>query len=333
MKTVSLLIQSLCVPCYNHCRYCLLSWDGKTEGTDWERSVRTAERFLSELKELRPDLHCSFSFGYSMEHPDLREAIRTLRRLGSPTESYLQCDGMKMRSEEECSKLMTMLKAEGIEQLNFTLYGLRDDHDRFAGRKGDYDLIIRMMRAAQDKGIPFSTGIPLTMENISQADELVDIIRDVGCAQIRLFIPHEEGRGKMLGRVRLTGEAFLKLAPETRRLMNAAFYRTESDWLKKPSQMKEDQRHLLISLRHDNIEDYEKRSALSVIQEIEELDEAYYTAFPGFAELAAMYGDPNSGKLYQRRDLYYHYRMLYAEDHDLHVYDVTDERLSGSRRS
>ena len=185
---------------------------------------------------------------------------------------------------------------------------------------------------AHAEGIPFSTGIPLTMENVSQADELVDIIRNVGCAQIRLFIPHEEGRGKILSRVRLTSEAFLTLAPETRRLMNTAFYRTERDWLKEPAEIKEHQRHLLISLRHDNIEDYEKRSALSVMQEIEELDERYYSAFPGFAELAAMYGDQNSGKLYHKRDLFYHYRMLYAENHDLHVYDATDERLSGSRR-
>ena len=84
MQTSSVLIQSLCVPCCNRCRYCLLSWDGTPVGAEWRGSVRLAERFLCELKERRPELRCHFAFGYSMEHPALREAIRSLRRLGGP---------------------------------------------------------------------------------------------------------------------------------------------------------------------------------------------------------------------------------------------------------
>ena len=49
MQTTSVLIQSLCVPCGNYCRYCLLSWNGRVEGAGWERSVRLAERWLREL--------------------------------------------------------------------------------------------------------------------------------------------------------------------------------------------------------------------------------------------------------------------------------------------
>ena len=97
MKTTSVLIQSLCVPCYDYCRYCLLSWNGKIVGADWDRSVRLAERFMDELRNQQPELKRGFSFGYSMEHPNLQGAIRTLHRLGGPTAEYLQCDGMKMR--------------------------------------------------------------------------------------------------------------------------------------------------------------------------------------------------------------------------------------------
>ena len=77
------MIQNLCVPCCNHCRYCLLSWDGKAVGTEWERSVKLAERYIYELKEARPDIDKSFTFGYSMEHPKLKEAIQTLKRMGN----------------------------------------------------------------------------------------------------------------------------------------------------------------------------------------------------------------------------------------------------------
>ena len=332
MKTTSVLIQSLCVPCFNRCRYCLLSWNGTIEGAGWEQSVRTAERFLHEFRERLPDISCSFSFGYSMEHPQLKEAIRTLRRLGSPSASFLQCDGMKMRSDEECLELIDMLLDEGIKQLNFTVYGLPDYHDRFAGRKGDHGLILRMMKAARNKGLSFSSGIPLTAENISQIDTLVNDLKSRGSERIHLFIPHEEGRGKLLSPIRLDMESFLQLSPSSRSLLDRKIYRTEGEWLEAAETIQDQQRMILISLRPDNVEEYDKQGAISVLREIEALDESYYSAFPPFSELAAMYGNPGGGKFYRIRDLHYHYRTLYMCDHKTEVYDVTDERRSGSRR-
>ena len=38
MQTVSINICTLCTQCFNRCRYCLLSYDGKVQGADWERS-------------------------------------------------------------------------------------------------------------------------------------------------------------------------------------------------------------------------------------------------------------------------------------------------------
>ena len=332
MKTISLLIQSLCVPCHNYCRYCLLSWDGRTLGADWDRSVKLAERYLQELREQCPDIPGSFSFGYSMEHPDLRGALRTLRRLGSPSADFLQCDGMRMRDEGECARLMEMLRSEGVKQLNFTVYGLQAYHDRFAGRRGDHALLLRMMGAAKAAGLPFTTGVPLTGENCPEADELVEILKNAGSERVFLTIPHEEGRGKQLSSVRLSLGDFLGLKPETQALLNRQLYRTEGEWLAEPEAYREERRMLLISLRPENIGGYEERDVTSVIRELEGLDEAYYAAFPGFRELAARYGDPAGERLYRSRDLYGVYRARYAREHGVQVYDVTDERQSGSRR-
>ena len=49
-------------------------------------------------------------------------------------------------------------------------------------------------------------------------------------------------------------------------------------------------------------------------------------------ELGRRYGDPAGARWYSQRDLKRHYRQLYARDAGLTVYDVTDERFSGSRR-
>lgn len=332
MQTTSVLIYSLCVPCCNCCRYCLLSWNGKSEGADWDRSVRLAERLLDELRAQRPEIRCGFSYGYAMEHPDLKAAVGTLRRLGGPTADFLQCDGMKMHSGTECLELMGMLRGEGIRRLNFTLYGLSDYHDRFAGRKGDFELILRMMRAAKASRLPFSTGIPLTAENVHEVDELVGILRDAGSEKVFLTIPHEEGRGKLLRDLRLSMGGFRSLSAETQKLLNRTLFRTEGEWLRNPEPIRDTKRMVLISLRADNLEDYESRDAASILREIEALDENYYASFPSFQELAKIYGDPNGEKLYRVRDLFYHYRTQYAQEHEIRVYDVTDERQSGTRR-
>ena len=88
MKTESILVQTLCVPCGCRCRYCLLSWDGTAVGADWEQSTRFAQQFRQWLRKNRPELRFHFAFGYAMEHPDLRNALRFLRQIGSPQAEF-----------------------------------------------------------------------------------------------------------------------------------------------------------------------------------------------------------------------------------------------------
>ena len=93
VKTTSIILQTLCVPCGCRCRYCMLSWDGRTIGAGWERSRRYAAAFADWIRENRPELRFHFSFGYSMEHPSLPEALDFLHALGSVGADYLHKAG------------------------------------------------------------------------------------------------------------------------------------------------------------------------------------------------------------------------------------------------
>ncbi len=333
MKTDSVLLQNLFVPCACHCRYCLLSWDGKPVGVPWERSAVFAQRFKEWQLKNRPDLSFSFTFGYAMEHPDLKNALRFLRQIGSPQAEYLQCDGMRMRTETECGVLTEMLAAEGVKHLNFTFYGLPEYHDRFAGRKGDFDLILRMMQAANAAGLFVSAGIPLTAESAPQADDLIGLLREhAGCSAIKLSVPHEEGRGVLLQSVRFSEDDLENLSTDARSLLNRTLFRPEREWLAPHAFSEETRRMLILSLRPDTIDRYEAMSPVEIIAETEALDDAYYRAFPTLPELADRYGDPEGRQFYRQRDLFYHYRRLFAEEYHVSVYDVADERQSGSRR-
>lgn len=333
MQTESVLMQNLFVPCACRCRYCLLSSDGKPVGIPWDRSAAFALQFKQWLRRNRPELRFNFSFGYAMEHPELQSALRFLREIGSPQAEFLQCDGMKMRNQAECEGLSMLLAAEGVKHLNFTFYGLEEYHDRFSGRRGDFSLMLRMMRSAADAGLTVSAGIPLTAESAPQIDPLIDCLRIQGaCQQIKLSVPHEEGRGITLNRIRFSENDLEKLSPDAVRLLNRAIYRPEREWVRDKCFVEETRRMLILSLRQDNIDRYEALSPGEIISEAEALDDRYYSAFPTLPELAEKYGDPDGRRFYLQRDLFGHYCRLFAEAYHISVYDVTDERQTGSRR-
>jgi len=333
MKTASIMVQNLCVPCLCRCRYCLLSWDGKPVGVDWARGAAFAQRIRAWQRENLPDVHFTFSFGYAMEPEDPAQALRFLRKIGSPQAEFWQCDGMKMRTEAECEALATLLAREGVKHLNFTVYGQAAYHDRFAGRPGDHALLMRMLRAAREAGLQVSVGMPLTKESAPQADKVIgEVLGQAPDAKVSLFIPHGEGRGAALEGIRFSQADRISLSQDALSRLNPQIYRSERDWLLPGAFKEESRRALLVSLRQDNVDRLEKEAPGHLLRWIEEMDERYYAAFPTLPELAARYGDPSGARYFSQRDLFAYYRRLFARETGLKVYDVTDERHCGSRR-
>lgn len=332
MQTKSIMVQTLCVPCACRCRYCLLRWDGHPVGADYDRSQRFAERFHAWVRRERPDLSYQFSFGYSMDHPRLLDAVDFMNRIGSVGGRFLQCDGMVFRDERERKKLLHGLKEHGAGTLNFTFYGTEAYHDRFAGRKGDHAYLLGMMEAASEYGFHVTAGVPLNKENVGQADQLLHDLEVRGAQNVRLFIPHGEGRGAGLEDIRLTQDDLMGISEDARGKLDRKVYQSEAEWCKIKGGEPERHRALIVSLTRDNMDRLGSIPFEEIIAEVEALDEAYYGAFPAFEDLLAQYGDREGKRLYSRRDLFHRCRRQYAKDHGVRVYDVTDERQSGSRR-
>ena len=267
-----------------------------------------------------------------MEHPKLLDAVDFQNSIGSVMGKFLQCDGMAFREDKELDELLCNLKKHGVESLNFTFYGTEAYHDRFAGRQGDYAHMRRMLHHAVELGFQTSVGVPLNRENIHLVDALLKEIDDAGCENTRLFIPHGEGRGARLENIRLCA-ADLEGAPEKiRNKLNRRVYQTEAEWCKIGGGEPEENRALLISLTKENIDRLESTPFSQIIAAAEALDDAYYAAFPSFNELLDRYGDGEGDGLYSRRDLFHRCRRQYAKEFGVSVYDVTDERYTGSRR-
>ncbi|MGM9549751.1 MAG: radical SAM protein [Faecousia sp.] len=331
MKTVSINVMNLCVPCENRCRYCLLSYDGKTNGVDYRCSEQYAKRFYDWLREYRPELSFLFGFGYSMEHPGLLSAIDFCRSIGSASGEFLQFDGMKFRTDIELEILLHQLKDHGIKLIDLTFYGTEEYHDRFAARKGDYRLMMRTLAMASRVGLDVSLSIPLTHENVDQIDALITQLKQYGNHRIVCFIPHGEGRGRLLEPVRFSVEDYGKLSDDARRRINWNRFKAESQWLRDGFPVTE-KRVLTVTLQPENVDFFEALSFGETIAYLEKLDDDYYTIIPPVEELARTYGNPNGDRYYSARDLYLSYQRRYIADNKIKIYDINDERQCFSRR-
>lgn len=331
VKTVSINVMNLCVPCENRCRYCLLSYDGSVCGVDYKRSEAYAMRFYEWLRENRPELSFLFGFGYSMEHPDLLGAIDFCRSIGSATGEFLQFDGMKFRTEEELENLLRQLKEHGIELIDLTFYGTEQYHDRFAGRVGDYRLMMNTLAQANKVGVDVTIGIPITHENANQLDELIAELEQYRTRRISCFVPHGEGRGRLLESIRFSAGDYKRLSEHVRSRINTTRFKTEAEWLQCGFPVNE-KRVLTVTLTPENAAFFESLSFEETVAYLEKLDDDYYTAVPTAEELARIYGDSEGDRYYSARDLYLHYQQRYITDNQLEIYDINDERQCFSRR-
>ena len=330
MKTTSLNILNLCVRCYNYCKYCLLSWDGKCLGIEYERSVAYARRFYDWLKVSHKDIIFTYYIGYSMDHPDLPNAIKFMQETNSPGGEFLQFDGMQMRTREELDLLFTSIADIGVKLIDFTFYGTKEYHDKFAGRKGDFDLMMDSMGIALDKGLNVEVGIPITKENLSQIDALLSQLPQEKI-KISIFTPHSGGRGINLLDAKITVDDYEMLSSNAKKYFNRSRNQTPVEWLHDQGPVPK-KRILTLSLLPSNIDFLENQSFEDTLKDLEKLDEDYYEKIPDFQNLLERYADPEDIHLYSRKDLFLLYRKRYIKDEQISVLDVTDERFSGSLR-
>lgn len=324
MKTASIGVENLCVPCRAACRYCLLSSCGRATGVSYDKGKSFAARFLSELREKRPDLGSYYYIGYCMDAPDLADYIRFCRETGSPSAKFLQFNGLSLRDERETAELVGMVKAEGVETIDLTFYGTRDYHDRFSGRAGDFDFLLRILAAANRERLAVTASIPLIRENMGQMEELLDTLLAHGLGAFTIFLPHSKGRGGALDGQRLTKREFDTLSDRVKAHFIKARCQTEGEWLRENVWPEPEQRTLTLCLTEENIGRLEAMPAEDIVRFLEELDDNYRAQVPPLAELARLYGNREGERLFRLRDLHLSWQQRYLREH-LGIYDMNDE--------
>ena len=330
MKTTALLIGNYCVPCHSFCRYCLLASCGKATGVDYKAGEMLAARIIREMKDVRPDLSCQYYIGYCEDTPDLPEFLRFSREHEAAAAKFLQMNGFAFREGRELTELMRNIRENGVELIDLTFYGTEEYHDRFAGRKGDFRFLLRMLDEADKAGLQVRASIPLIRENLSQMPELYGILGAYPLLRRACFLPHSKGRGRSLPEQRITKQEFEQLPEEIRKTFARTKHRTEAEWLASDEMSEPEERSLTLVLTPENYEKYNRMSAGEILAELEEMDDRYLKEMPSVRELARRYGNPENLQLFRIRDLELIWQQRYISENGNLIYDMHDETHSFS---
>lgn len=331
MKTVSVSIENLCVPCHCGCRHCLLDSRHRATGVDYERGKAFAARFYGWMKRERPDLGGMYYVGYCNEFPQLCEHVAFVKRI-MPSFDFLQFNGMAFRSEPELLKLLEDVRDSGIRLIDLTFYGTEAYHDRFAGRQGDFRFLLTILQICEKIGLDVVISVALTMENRDQMEKLFEILSPYRFRQCTVFLPHAKGRGEAMSELRLTDDAFASLQEVVRANFMRIPHRTEAEWIERGIFPEARQRALTLALTPENMDRLEQMEPAQIIRELEAMDDAYYAAIPSMMELARMYGRPDNRQLFRLRDLYLQWQKRYLKENPIDLLDMNDERHSFSIR-
>lgn len=333
MKTVSIGVENLCVPCNSSCRYCLLSSKKASTGVDYRRGQEFAEKFNQWIRDNRKDLNFHFYIGYCMDLPHLAEYIEFSKSIGSASGEFLQFNGIKFRNENALAEMLKTVKSSGVKLIDLTFYGLKDYHDKFAARRGDFEYLLLTWRKAVEIGLGVEISVPVTKENIEDLSELLNVLKSLPSQGIRFFLPHSKGRGAALENSRITKADLAALPQSIKELFAKTEIKTEAEWIREGGFKQPENRTLVLSLTGENIERMENTPFDKIIEELESLDDDYYSKIPPIEQLARLVGDEKSEKLYRFRDLYLKWQKDYINKNSLKIYDMNDESHSFSVRS
>ncbi|MDR2687790.1 MAG: hypothetical protein LBB75_08545, partial [Oscillospiraceae bacterium] len=161
---------------------------------DYERGEALARR----IHEALPELPLSYTCGYCYDYPQLARNIAFNRELGFAGAGYLQINGIAMREPGELRAWLGGLRASGAHSVDTTFYGLEPAHDKFAGRRGDFQFLLQILPAARELGYQEQVTFPLTEENKDDLGPLLTLLEGEGCARFSGYLPDYRGRGALL---------------------------------------------------------------------------------------------------------------------------------------
>jgi hypothetical protein len=299
-------IHSDIIPCFNHCGYCQVGRK-KIDNVDFFRLANLVDRFyIWKQQQSLADFRVGHWFGYTHNF-DLAQMIeeKRLRALGGWNLDVILLGGLPDRSASEMKAWLKERMDAGFASVisSFTGYGAL--HDRWNGRKGDFERLMQIQRVAADVGMGLRQRIFLTNSTLPWLDELLKRLDDLPGSVVErcAYLWFYNGFSVRLERERITEETFNNLPEHIAMLLRKDWrkWRSEARWMEAVRQ-EEAETPQKVSLKlivtESNIDQVELMSCEEILAELRRRTQEAYAAIPSRRELCERWGDPSNRNMY-----------------------------------
>lgn len=295
-------------PCAHNCRYCLLG-DKKLAHISFSRFASIVERFIDWKEERGMTDFKIFHWirhSFDCDMDTMNRWIKLWARLGRSPDVLL--GGLPVRSEKEMRGWLQERKDAGIKEVHASFAGHGKVHDRWNGRRGDFEFQMSTLKIAAELGLEISQRLLLTRSTLPLLDELIDRLDSLpGHPKKRYLCPlFYMGSATRLENERVTREMLESLPRRIMSLYGSDIrkWRSEPEWMRCVREEDEGPQKVMLRLEPDenNIDTIERMSCDEILADLKTRTRQAYNAIPGRRELCEMAGDPTNTRIYVIRN-------------------------------
>jgi radical SAM protein with 4Fe4S-binding SPASM domain len=174
--------------CNLRCEHCLSS---AGEPLQNELSTEEAMRVLDNFEAMKV-FNINLSGGEPLMRPDIFDLIDYASQKKFSID--LLTNGALITE-----KVLDRLEDSNIFNVQVSIDGIGEMHDRFRGREGTYERAINAIKLLKDAKYNVSVSSTVTKQNMSEIPQIIDVAIDLGVPSFKttLFMPAGRGKGNM----------------------------------------------------------------------------------------------------------------------------------------
>jgi hypothetical protein len=177
-------------PCAHSCRYCLVGRK-KVTNIDFPRFAQVVERFLdwrNSLREPRPKILVGFEDSYEFDVATLKGLFDLYAKSGwtAAERNSVKLGGLERRTKSDMQAWLAARRDDAnLRIVHASLAGCDEVHDRWNGRRGDFELLVQAMTAATELGLRVHQRLFVVESTLPVAERLLDRLDAIPCNALR----------------------------------------------------------------------------------------------------------------------------------------------------
>jgi hypothetical protein len=312
LEVTGIFIEHCGTCCANHCRFCIIG-NAQPDNLPMERFAELVERFddwrkAQKIQQFDVVFNWMRAANWSM---DTAAAMMSLHHRVMPEiRKTLFMGGIEFKSDDDLKVWLAGHRELGADLLWVSLAGSQEMHDRWVGRKGDYEFNMKAIRLANELGYTRGEVLFLTKSTLPLLEDLLDTLDVIpGREWRKIRVVHYRGRGKHMMHERITKEDLQLLSKRVLEdLQERDSLRTEIEWIRlfqKEEFSKPLKRRLLLSVTESNIADLEAMTCDEILADLEKRTREVWALLPDAKFLSSRYGvfDSLDTRLYPAGEL------------------------------